>query len=226
MNDHAMAADIDLIPNDYRARHAKARIVKCYATTLVPLLLVGGLSYGFLRYHTSELEREVEDLQQRTLVSSQQRDQITKLRKIADDFQGQLTMLGRLRSGGQALDMFTTIDRAIPPGEVWFRMWTFRRAGFVIEGDSSEVNRGYFVVIPANSDPSSSDRWQIETHMDIKAQARDHSALSKFVQRLFNQPRIQDVRIVNTARRSYDNDSVVDFDLRVIVRSAAGGGSP
>jgi len=223
MNDNATTADIDLIPNDYRARHAKARIVKRYASTLIPLLLVSQLAFGFLRYHSSEVEREVEELQQRTLVSSQQRDQITNLRAIADDFQGQLTMLGRLRSGGQALDMFTTIDRAIPPGEVWFRTWTFRRAGFVIEGDSKEVNRGYFVVIPANSEASTSQSWQIETHMDIKAQARDHSALSTFVQKLFDQPQIQDVRVVNTARRNYENTSVVDFDLRIVVRSAAGG---
>ena len=223
MNDNATTADIDLIPNDYRARHAKAQIVKRYASTLVPLLLVSQLAFGFLRYHSSEVEREVGELQQRTLVSSQQRDQITNLRAIADDFQGQLTMLGRLRSGGQALDMFTTIDRAIPPGEVWFRTWTFRRAGFVIEGDSKEVNRGYFVVIPANSEASTSQSWQIETHMDIKAQARDHSALSTFVQKLFDQPQIQDVRVVNTARRNYENTSVVDFDLRIVVRSAAGG---
>lgn len=224
MNDNATTADIDLIPNDYRSSRARAQIVKRYAATLIPLLLVSGMAYGLLRYQTSELERQVEELQQRTLVSSQQRDHIRNLRKVADDFQGQLTMLGRLRSGGQALDMFTTIDRAIPAGEVWFRMWTFRRAGFVIEGDSREVNRGYFVVIPANSEASDSERWQIETHMDIKAQARDHSALSTFVQRLFDQPQIQDVRVVNTARRSYENTSVVDFDLRIVVRSAAGGG--
>ncbi|HSS62936.1 MAG TPA: hypothetical protein VLS27_00755, partial [Gammaproteobacteria bacterium] len=142
MNDIAMTAEIDLVPNDYRAHHAKVRIIKRYASVLVPLLLVGGLVYAALRYETRNIEDEVEALQRQTLVSSQQRDQITGLRKVADEFQRQLTMLGRLRSGGQAMDMFTTIDRAIPPGDVWFRTWTFRRAGFVIKGDSSEVNRG------------------------------------------------------------------------------------
>ncbi len=223
MNDNTLTAEIDLVPNDYRTHFAKVRILKRYASILIPLLLVGGLLYTALRYYTWDLEREVEALQQRTLVSSQQRDQITNLRKVADEFQRQLTMLGRLRSGGQALDMFTTIDRAIPPGDVWFRTWTFRRAGFVIKGDTSEVNRGYFVVIPANSEASSSEPWQIETHMDIKGQARDHSTLSTFVQKLFDQPQIQDVRVVNTARRSYENTNIIDFDMRIVVRSAAGG---
>ncbi len=222
MNDHTLTTEIDLIPNDYRIHNAKIRIIKRYASILVPVLIVGSLVYGALRYYTWEVEQEVETLQQRTFVSSQQRDQITRLRKIADEYQRQLTMLGRLRSGGQALDMFVTIDRAISPGDVWFRTWKFRRAGFVIEGDSSEVNRGYFVVIPANSETSSSEPWQIETHMDIKGQARDHSTLSTFVQKLFDQPQIQDVRVVNTARRSYGNTKVVDFDLRIVVRSAAG----
>jgi hypothetical protein len=224
MNDHSMTAEIDLVPTDYRTHYAKVRIIKRYASVLVPLLLLGGLAHSALRYTSWKIEHEVETLQQQTLVSSRQRDQITQLRKVADEFQRQLTMLGRLRSGGQAMDMFTTIDKAIPAGDVWFRTWTFRRAGFVIEGDSSEVNRGYFVVIPANSGTSSSEPWQIETHMDIKGQARDHSTLSTFVQRLFDQPQIQDVRVVNTARRSYENTSVVDFDLRIVVRSAAGGG--
>lgn len=223
MNDNTLTAEIDLVPSDYRTHFAKVRIIKRYVFILVPLLLVGGLLYSVLRYYTWDFEREVEALQQQTLVSSQQRDQITNLRKVADEFQSQLTMLGRLRSGGQALDMFTTIDRAIPPGDVWFRTWTFRRAGFVIKGDTSEVNRGYFVVIPANSDASSSEPWQIETHMDIKGQARDHSTLSTFVQRLFDQPQIQDVRVVNTARRSFENTNIIDFDLRIVVRSAAGG---
>ncbi len=224
MNDNAMTAEIDLVPNDYRTYHAKVRIITRFASILVPLLLVSGFAYAALRYQTWDIEHEVEALQQKTFVSSQQRDQITHLRKVADDFQRQLTMLGRLRSGGQALDMFTTIDRAIVPGDVWFRTWTFRRAGFVTEGDVNEVSRGYFVVIPANSESSSSEPWQIETHMEIKGHARDHSTLSTFVQKLFDQPQIQDVRVVNTARRRYENLSVVDFDLRIVVRSAAGGG--
>lgn len=222
MRDNTLTTEIDLVPNDYRVYHAKVRIIRRYLTILVPLLIVGGLAYGGLRYYTWEIEQEVETLQQRTLVSSRQRDQITRIRKVADDYQRQLTMLGQLHSGGQALDMFTTIDRAIPPGDVWFRTWTFRRAGFVVEGDSNEVNRGYFVVIPANSAASSSEPWQIETHMDIKGQARDHSTLSTFVQRLFDQPQIADVRVVNTARRGEGSEKVVDFDLRIVVRSAAG----
>lgn len=223
MNDNAMTAEIDLVPNDYRDHHAKLQVIRRYAWILVPLLSFGVLAYASLRYHTSEIEGEVEALQQRSLIARQQREEIAALREVADDFKRQLTMLGRLRSGGQALDMFTTIDRTLPAGDVWFRMWTFRRAGFVIEGDSNEVNRGYFVVIPADSAASSSEPWQIETHMDIKGQARDHSALSTFVQRLFDQPQIQDVRVVNTTRQRVENTSVVDFTLRIVVRSAAGG---
>ncbi|MDX1527858.1 MAG: PilN domain-containing protein [Gammaproteobacteria bacterium] len=223
MNDLTLTTEIDLIPNDYRIHYAKVRILKRHALILIPLLVFAGLAYGALRFYTWEIEREVETLQQMTLVSSRQRDQITRLRKVADEFQRQLTMLGRLRSGGQAMDMFITIDRAIPPGDVWFRTWNFRRAGFVVKGQTSEVNRGYFVVIPAGSEASSAEPWQIETHMDIKGQARDHSTLSTFVQRLFDQPQIQDVRVVNTAQRSYQNTKVVDFDMRIIVRSAAGG---
>lgn len=222
MNDNTMTSEIDLVPSDYRAHQVKLRIVRRFAYIVIPLLLIGGLLYTILRFQTWQIEHELEALEKRALVTSQQRDQIAQLRKTAEDIQRQLVMLNRLRSGGQALGIFRTIDRALPPRAVWFRMWTFQRAGFVVEGNASEVNRGYFVVIPADNEASSSEAWRLETHMDIKGQARDHSALSEFVRNLFGQPQVQDVQIVNTARRGYKDTSVIDFDLRIVLHSGAG----
>lgn len=224
MSDNAITAEIDLIPSDYRAHLARVGALRRFALILLSLLLIGGLAYTALRHQTLQMEREVGALERRTLITDQQRQQIARLRDVAKDFQHQLAMLGRLRSGGQAQDMFTIIDRAISPGDVWFRMWTFRRAGFVIEGDSNQVNRGYLAVIPADGGASSSKPWQVETHMSIKGQARDHSTLSNFVQNLFNQAQIQDVRVINTARSRYKDTSVVDFDLRIVLRSTAEDG--
>ena len=51
----------------------------------------------------------------------------------------------------------------------------------------------------------------------IRGQARDHSALSRFVRRLFEQPEIQDIRILNTSLA--DNREFVDFNLAVTVNS-------
>ena len=53
--------------------------------------------------------------------------------------------------------------------------------------------------------------------MTIRGQVRDHSALSRFVRRLFEQPEIEDIRIFNTAL-SGDRE-FVNFNLAVTVNS-------
>jgi hypothetical protein len=58
--------------------------------------------------------------------------------------------------------------------------------------------------------------------MTIKGQAKDHAALSRFVRKLFEQPEIQDVRILNTSRLS--DERIVNFDLAVTVNSGSVAG--
>ena len=52
-------------------------------------------------------------------------------------------------------------------------------------------------------------------YMKIRGQAKDHSALSGFVRRLYQQPEIQDVRILNTAVAA--GSRYVDFNLAIVV---------
>ena len=56
--------------------------------------------------------------------------------------------------------------------------------------------------------------------MKIAGQAQDHVALSEFVQRLIKQPAIRDVRVRNTSLRRFTLETVVDFDLAIVINSA------
>jgi hypothetical protein len=57
--------------------------------------------------------------------------------------------------------------------------------------------------------------------MTIKGQARDHSALSGFVRRLFVQPEIDDVRILRTNLSRSNRADAVDFELAVVINTGA-----
>jgi hypothetical protein len=59
----------------------------------------------------------------------------------------------------------------------------------------------------------------MDTHMEIRGQAVDHSTLAQFVSRLLDQPRIEQVRVVNTRVRPLAAVEVVDFELAVVVRT-------
>jgi hypothetical protein len=120
--------------------------------------------------------------------------------------------------------MFTVIDHALDGGDVWFRSWRFQRAGAEVEMEGEEsVNTGYFVVLPPDGESSESRAWRVETHMEIRGHARDHAALSTFVRRLYEQPSIEDVKVLKTNAREYDHGSLVDFDLAVVVAGRGRG---
>ena len=178
--------------------------------------------YFTLDYMNKTLSATISDLQGEQQISELQRGALTKLNNEKTHFNNQLSFLTDLRSGTAAPDMFKTVDHALENKEVWFLNWEFRRAGTAVEKKEEISSNGYFIIIPATNGEKTSETWKIETHMTIKGQAKDHAALSRFVRKLFSQPAIQDVRILNTSRLS--NTQVVNFDLAVSVNSRSEAG--
>jgi hypothetical protein len=135
------------------------------------------------------------------------------------ELERQYRLLSDLRSGAAAGDMFVTIDRALTSDDVWFRNWQFQRAGVMVGKEVRTVNSGYFVVVPDGEEQLASDELRVQTHMAIRGQARDHSALSSFVRRLFVQPEIDDIRIRRTSLIDRSRADTVDFELAVVLNT-------
>ena len=212
-----MMRDIDLIPASYRKQlRMKQQLIRggSAIAALLVLSLAGRLTLSTL---TGQIRTEIDSLQVRQTMTSQQRDQLAALQAQRKDAEQQLHLLQGLRSGTAAENLFRIIDRVLIPSEVWFTAWEFRRAG-VAQGTQPTAAPGYFVM--ATDKVSSNEPWVVETHMKIAGQARDHVALSEFVQRLIQQPAIQDVRVRNTSLRRFTLATVVDFDLAIVINSA------
>jgi hypothetical protein len=209
--------DIDLIPAAY---HESLRVRGWAIYTLITVSFVLVLSiagYFTLDYINTTLSAEISELQGEQQISKLQRGVLTTLSEEKTRFTEKLSFLTGLRSGTSAPEMFTSVDHALENNEVWFLDWEFRRAGTAVEKDEKTSSNGYFIIIPATNEEKTAETWKIETHMTIKGQAKDHAALSRFVRNLYNQPEIQNVRILNTSRLS--NTRVVNFDLAVSVNS-------
>jgi hypothetical protein len=209
--------DIDLIPASYRESLRVQSWARYMLITVSFVLVMSITGYFTLDYMNQTLSAEISDLQSEQQISELQRDVLINLSEEKTRFTNQLSFLTGLRSGTTAQEMFMTVDRALENKEVWFLDWEFRRAGTAVEKDEKTSSNGYFIIIPATNGEKTAETWKIETHMTIKGQAKDHSALSRFVRKLFNQPEIQNVRILNTSRRA--KARVVNFDLAVIVNS-------
>lgn len=215
-------AEIDLIPTDYRNRiwlQGRARGL-AGVTALLLILLFGAMAS--LHVLSGRAGTRIAELQSLQAITAQQREQLTRLDGERTMLEGRLALLGGLRGGAVASRMFEAIDRALVAGEVWFNGWDFNRAGSVVEHRPETKSNGYFIILPASGAGQVNEAWKIETHMKIRGQAKDHSALSGFVRRLYQQPEIQEVRILNTAVNA--GVGYVDFNLAIVVNGQEADG--
>lgn len=208
--------DIDLIPQDYRTRIWLQSRAKRTATVIVLMLVIAAATFAVFSYQVARIERDIATLQKQQAITTQQREALTQLSEKKTSLDNQLKLLNGLRGGASASTMFVTMDQALSAGDIWFQDWEFQRAGSSVEKLAEPASNGYFIILPASSD-TTAETWKIETHMKIRGQARDHSTLSRFVRRLFEQPEIQDIRILNTSLAT--NREFVNFNLIVTVNS-------
>ena len=211
-------SEIDLIPSDYRTNIIKRNIVKQFVIILIATILLTITSYATLGYLTLQLKNNAVVLQKKQAITKQHRSSLIQTQQQQSTLQQQWETLKNLRSGAAVKDMFESIDAALPD-KIWFLSWSFQRVGVVQVKAKPKSTNGYFTVIPQDEEIKKPTGTLLQTKMTISGQAYDHSTLSDFVQRLFKQSKIQNVRIVKTSLRRYSTTKVIDFELLVIVNT-------
>jgi len=214
--------EIDLFPEDLRRQLLFTRWFKLTGYTVVLLTLLSVVAFVLLREASTRIDEQIQFFQSQREITNANRRQLEQLTQQKSDLQQQLDLLGGLRSGASAEQMFLMIDRALPGPDVWLTNWKFRRAGTPVDANQQAVSTGYFIVIPADNQNKPAETWQIETHMTIQGQALDHSAMSRFVLNLTQQPEIENVRIVNTRSNQGKQVKLVDFSLDIVVSPRKG----
>jgi len=214
--------EIDLFPEDLRKQLLFTRWFRLTGYAVVLLTLLSVAAFVLLREASVRIDEQIQYFQSQREITNANRRQLEQLNQQRSDLQQQLDLLGGLRSGASAEQMFLTIDRALPGPDVWLTNWKFRRAGTPVDAGQQAVSTGYFIVIPADNQNKPAETWQIETHMTIQGQALDHSAMSRFVLNLTQQPEIENVRIVNTRSNQGKQVKLVDFSLDILVSARKG----
>jgi hypothetical protein len=213
-------SDIDLIPTDYRNRIWLLGKAKLLGLVIAFMLVITTAIVIVIHVDNGKLDARIIELQKQQANTSQQQDVVTHLQEDIQDMEHQIVLLNNLRGGIGALDMFTTIDRAMNDVDVWFDSWEYRRTGSPVENRVHPDNNDHSSIIPADEDTTSDTVWMIDTHMTIKGQAKDYSTLSHFVRQLYKQSAIRDVKILNTATAA--DMKAVDFNMTVSVMTDGG----
>ena len=213
-------ADIDLIPNDYRNRLSQRSLIRSYGVVLLAVIVgvfLAGFGVGELAKRT---QAQATQLKSENAITQQQQLQLEQLKGQQAEYERQWSLLRGLRAGAAIDDIFALIDRSLVAEELWFLDWSFRRAGVIVDGEQRGVETGYFIIVADEGGPHANPDLEVETHMTIHGQARDHQALSKFVRALFEQPGIKDVNVQKTSQTQYANGVAVDFDMTLVFNSA------
>jgi len=213
-------AELDLIPQDYRNRLSQRAMFRQYVVVFAILNILVLASSGLLVQFSKGAKATVQDLQSQSAITEQQQEQLEQLRSQQVEYERRWSLLRGLRAGAAVEDIFRIIDRALTNNDLWFVNWNFRRAGVVVDGETQDVETGYFMIVLEEGSFSDNSEWQVETRMTVSGQARDHQALSTFVRALFEQPSIKDVSVQKTSLTDYANGRVVEFELTIVLNSA------
>lgn len=222
-------ANIDLVPDEYRYWIWQLRCLKQGGAVALALVLIAGGSWYYLHMDTINADQKLRALQAQKQVSQNQQQRLEYLSGQQKSLERQWQLLLGLRGGATVENLFVAIDRALLGDQVWFDRWQFRRAGQEVTEQqiAPERDRGAYIIIlpePEQTSASAPSAWSIETHLSIRGGADDHSALSAFVERLLRQPRVSDVKVLNTSLYSSSSDSsAISFDISVLVDNAYGG---
>ena len=203
----------NLIPNEYRAAQAKARAVIKWSSAAVSILVITAVTLVVANNYVSDLETDADALRMKKAVSAREQARLTELRKQKQGLESQVLLLDSLRSGAPVDELIQTVERAVKDTRVRFVSWQFRRAGIVVADDAEVRAPSYFVL--AKDAAEFPREWHALTHMTIHGHAGDHAALSEFVQRLYEHPTVDDVKV----QRSIQENDGVRFNLAVIVKT-------
>ena len=213
---------MDLVPADYRDARRLRRWLRIFALAQGSVLLILALAKAAFVYGEASRRREIEALQVAEQVARDSQARLEQLDAQREVAERRLSILNGLRGGISSDAVFGAVDAALDEG-IWFLDWTFSRAGQLVESESRTERAGYFLVIPLEGEDEAYDgrAWRLETHMEIRGRSLDHSTLARFVGRLLDQDRIEQVRIVSTRSHSIGRREVVAFELAVIVSTDA-----
>lgn len=213
-------ASIDLVPNEYRLWLDQRRVLRNYGLTLALLaVVITGIAMA-VADRVTEAQALAAELRVKNTITQNQQQQLAEMKNQQAEYERQWSLLRGLRAGAAVEDIFRIVDESLVGDKLWFLDWSFRRAGVIVDGQQRGVETGYFIIVTGENGENNGHGYEVETHMTIHGQARDHQALSAFVRALFDQNLIKDVNVQRTSRDESTGRRVVDFDLTVVLNSS------
>ncbi|GEM_PF-5066922 len=183
--------EIDLIPTDYRRQQRVREMLIGFGILYVILIAAVIAGKFYLDHRVDDVNTRIRSLEEDQKKLAEQQRVIDKLKKDRDAVEKQLQFVKLLQEGGGADQIFLVFDRVLDRS-VWMDEWQYETADPVSDKDEKDRRR-----------------------ISIIGKAVDHAALSRFVDRLLDQPEIEDVAVKKTAMIDRTSNAVsFEMELR------------
>jgi len=213
--------EFNLIPNEYYQRIQIQRWLKIFALSYAALVctIFGGAA--LLDHLETQQNEYIGTLQQSKQVVINQQKELSGLREEKRKLEKWHSIFSSLHKGPTAQHLLIALDRVLN-NNIWFRQLSFIREEEIAEVNSEAVNTGYLMIVPMDSGKGQKQAWRMKTHMTLRGEALDHSTLASLVGDLIDQQEIDDARILRTALHQYSNQTVVTFEVDLLLNSRFG----
>jgi hypothetical protein len=171
-----------------------------------------------LGYLTSRERAQMARLEQQARLLQDSQSRTAALREQSHATEQQLAALAQLRGRDRVALFLYAIDQAYSEN-IWLDSVHFmrRRAAGTLDGVPGATHAG-IIVLPEGTDPA----LDVAQGAELLGHAINHTVLAQFMQDLGGQPAVADLRLINTATRTYTTTQVVDFSLSLQVDERAG----
>ena len=214
-----MSHEIDLIPTRYRERLKIKQYCNLFLITFVLLVLLTVILSTHLNNKNTSIQSRMTTLKHEQTINQQLQQTYNALLSDERQLKKSLEILQGLQGGTPVHKTMRVIDRVLNKN-IWFLQWSFKRTREFVKQLPKTLQKGYFITIPKeNSAVGKQQIWKLESTMEIKGQARDHSSFSLFVRDLLNQEEIDDVKIIDTQMSPYDETQVLDFNIVIVINN-------
>lgn len=202
-------ADIDMIPRSYREGLRVRRTLTIYGAALALLLVAGGSAGALLRWRLSLETPRLEQGRAASLQMTAMRTQLTNAQAKKDALAENVGALDSLRGSGEVAALATILDDTLND-KVWFERLRFSRTQELLQAaPSAPPTPG--TVQARMPQTGAVQAWRLGSQIEIAGQAGNNAAMTAFLAALAADPRLANVRFLNSSTAALEDGGAVSF---------------
>lgn len=203
-------ADIDMIPRSYREGLRVRRTLAIYGGALAVLVVAGAGASALLHWR---LALETPRLEQERGASTQagaMRAQLVNALARKDGLSGNVSALAALRGAGEVAALASIVNGALSD-KVWFEQLRFTRTQELLQAvPPSPLPPG--TLQARGAQPGTVQAWRLGSQVEIAGRAQDNGAMTGFLSALAANPKLSNVRFLNSSMAPLEDGGAVSFN--------------